>query len=148
MKTLPEIEAEVLRLAQRIGASANGLPTYGYSRDGGYPHVEVDDTQYHYVAVERGRELKRLSTSTLDELLYWVFADVTHSMAFSYELKHRIVDQDPRRMAFAKQIKLLQLISPAMAARRANEIEEILKRHPYDDERIKHLNRLRRGKAT
>jgi hypothetical protein len=144
MKTLPEIEAEVQTLAQHIGASANGLPTYGYSRDGGYPHVEVDSTHYHYVVVERGRELKRKTTTVLDELLYWVLADVTHSMAFSYELKHRIKDQDPRRKAFAKQIELLQLISPAMAARRASELEEILKRYPYDDEAIRRLNRMRK----
>ncbi|MBV9791279.1 MAG: hypothetical protein JOZ51_23995 [Chloroflexi bacterium] len=145
MNTLPEIEADVQKLAQRIGASATDLPTYGYSRDGGYPHVEVDATHYHYVVVERGRELKRKTTTALDELLYWIFADVTHTMAFSYELKHRLKDQDPRRRAFAKQIELLGIISPAMAARRASEIEEILKRNPYDDERIKQLNRMRKG---
>lgn len=147
MKTLPEIEAEVQKLAQRIGTTAN-VVTYGYSRDGGYPHIEVDSAHYHYVAVERGREIKRLSTSELDELLYWVFADTTHSMAFTYELKHRIEDQDPRRIAFAKQIELLGIISPVMAARRADEIEGILKRYPYNDERIRHLNRLRKRDAT
>lgn len=133
MKTLPEIEAEVTALAQRIGASINDLPSYGYTRDAGCPHVEVDATQYHYVIVERGRELERRSTADFEELLYWVFASTTHSMAFDYELQHRIADQDCRRIAFAKQIELLHTLSPGMAARRAQEITELLKRAPYND---------------
>jgi hypothetical protein len=39
MKTLPEIETDVLRAAVRIGASVQYLPTYGISRDFGRPHV-------------------------------------------------------------------------------------------------------------
>ncbi|HEY0735045.1 MAG TPA: Imm63 family immunity protein [Herpetosiphonaceae bacterium] len=133
MKTPSQIEAEVKTLAQRIGASRNDLPTYGHTRDGGYPHIEVDATQYHYIIVERGRELERRSTSDFAELLYWIFSGATHSLAFAYELKHRSEAQDCRRIAFAKQIELLEAISPAMATRRAHEIEAILNRAPYHD---------------
>lgn len=148
MKSLSEIKAEVTRLAQILSASSNDLPTYGHTRDSAYPHIEVDDDRYHYVIVERGQELERKSTSDFDELLYWIFADTTHSLAFAYELKNRLEDQDCRRIAFPKQVELLGLISPHMAVRRANEIEQILAQAPYDDEPTKAVNRMLRPPAT
>ncbi|WP_245331770.1 hypothetical protein [Bradyrhizobium sp. NAS80.1] len=62
MKTLQEVESDVAALATRVGANRNELPTYGHSRDLGYPHVEIDASSYHYVVVERGQELDRQST--------------------------------------------------------------------------------------
>jgi hypothetical protein len=145
MKLLAEIKDEVTRLAQVLGASGNDLPTYGHTRDSAHPHIEVDDQSYHYVIVERGQELERKSTSDFDELLYWVFEDTTHNLAFAYELKNRIEDQDCRRIAFPKQVELLGLISPHMAARQANEIEKILAVAPYDDEPTRAVNRMLRS---
>lgn len=142
MKTLEEIEGEVTRLARFIGATGNDLPTYGHTRDGAYPHIEVDDINYHYVAVERGQEIRRDSSPDFEELLYWIFSDITHSLAFSYELHHRIEDQDCRRIAFPKQIELLNCIHPKMAQRRALEIAGILRNAPYDDEPMKVVNRM------
>ena len=143
MKTLREIEADVNNLAVRIGASANDLPSYGQSRDFAYPHIEVGGGQYHYVVVERGQEISRQSSADYDNLLYWVFAHATHNLAFSYELRNRIEDQDCRRIAFPKQIELLRKISAAMADQRSREIEAILLRAPYDDEPTKRVNRMR-----
>ncbi len=148
MKSLHEIKVEVSRIAQVLGASTSDLPTYGHTRDYAHPHIEVDNEQYHYVIVERGQELDRKSTSDFDELLYWIFADATHSMAFAYELKNRVEDQDCRRTAFPKQVELLGLMSPQMAARRAKEIESILVSAPYNDEPTKAANQMRRTRAT
>jgi hypothetical protein len=94
MKTLRDIEADVLRAAARIGASDQDLPTYGISRDFGRPHVEVDHGLYHYVVVERGEERDHRSSDSYDDLLFWIFRDVTHSLAFSHELQNRVEDQD------------------------------------------------------
>ena len=148
MKSLSEIKAEVTRLAQVLGASDNDLPTYGHTRDYAYPHIEVDEEHYHYVIVERGQELERNSTTDFEELLYWIFADTTHSLAFAYELKNRVEDHDCRRIAFPKQIELLGLISPHMAARCTKEIEQILASTPYNDEPTKAVNRMRCPSAT
>lgn len=148
MKSLAEIKAEVICLAQVLGASGDDLPTYGHTRDYAHPHIEVDKEHYHYVVVERGQELQRKSTSNFQELLYWIFADTTHNLAFAYELKNRVEDQDCRRTAFPKQVELLGLISPHMAARRANEIEKILASAPYNDEPTKAVNRMRRPHKT
>jgi Immunity protein 63 len=111
-------------------------------------HIEVDATLYHYVVVERGQELDRKSTPNYDELLYWIFSDATHNLAFDYELQNRIEDQDCRRTAFPKQIELLSRISPEMGTRRAKEIEDILRMHPYDDEPTKRVNAMSRQNAT
>jgi hypothetical protein len=135
MKTLAEIEVDVGRLAALVGASGSQLPSYGRTRDGGYPHVEVDADRYHYVHVERGQECSRLSSANLDDLLYWACADMTHGLAFAFEGRHRVAGQDTRRIAFARQLELLGLASPAMAQRRALEIEQVLARSPYQDDR-------------
>ena len=143
MKTLREIEEDVNSLAVRIGASANDLPSYGQSRDFAFPHVEVADGQYHHVVVERGQEIDRKSSTDYNDLLYWIFSDATHNLAFDYELKNRIEDQDCRRIAFPKQVQLIAKISTAMADRKRKEIEAILLRAPYDDEPTKRVNRMR-----
>jgi hypothetical protein len=113
MKTLAGIQADVLELARRHGMPDPYLPTFGVSRDGGYPHIEVSASLYHYVTVERGCELARLSTPDYSELLYWVCADITHAMAFAFEGRHRVAGRDTRRMAFGQQLELLTRISPA-----------------------------------
>lgn len=147
MKTLREIEADVNNLAARIAASADDLPSYGRSQDFGHPHVEVSGSQYHFVVVERGQEISRQSSQSYDDLLYWIFQNATHNLAFAYELENRIEDQDCRRIAFPKQIELIGKINAAMAARLSSTIEAILQRSPYDDEPTKRANQVRRCSA-
>ena len=134
MLTLAEIKTEVDRLAGVIGAPASLLPTYGVSRDGAYPHIEVDARQYHYVIVERGQELERFSTRDLDELLERTFRDVTSTQSFSHERAHRDPARDSRRMAFAHQVELLAKLSPTWAAREERRHQDILRTHPFNDE--------------
>ena len=133
MMTLSEIEAEIDRLAAQINASGNVLPTYGHSEDGARPHLEVDARGYHYVVVERGQELKRITTSDLDELLFNVFESLTFSLACKYELAHRIEQQDFRRILFQRQLELLSRLSPQWGEREAGNHEQTLRQHPFDD---------------
>lgn len=126
-------------LAKIIGAKKELLPTYGYSKDFAYPHIEVDGSDYHCVINERGREQERRSTPNFEELIYWIFDSVTSHMAFEYELKNRIEDRDVRRMAFPKQMELMNKLGPELGENSRLMIEEILKRAPYDDEPIKRV---------
>jgi hypothetical protein len=142
MKQLQEIEKEITKMALSIGATDEQLPSYGESRDFGYPHIEVDDYFYHYVVVERGQELERISTSDFEELLYHVFWSATHDIAFKYELDNRIEDQDCRRLAFPKQVQLMNSISPILGVRAEENISDILRKNPYDDEPTKNANRI------
>lgn len=133
MRTLAEIELEVKRLAGIIEASVEALPTYGFSADFGRPHIEVGELEYHYVAVERGQEISRVSTSDLDDLLFQIFCDVTFHLAVEYELEHRIETQDCRRIIFRRQIELLSTLSPAWAGCESARHVMILDANPFDD---------------
>lgn len=133
MKTLPEIQAEVDRLAAMVGASGAILPTYGRTREGARPHIETDTRGYHYVVVERGEELRRDTTTDLDELLYQVFEGVTFTLACADATAHRVAGRDFRRRLFACQIELLGALSSSWAGRESREHQRILQQHPLVD---------------
>jgi hypothetical protein len=134
MKTLTEIKSEVDSRAAMIGVSGHrSLPTYGQTEDSARPHIEVDSLGYHFVVVERGHEFSRITTRDLDELLYHIFQTLTFTLAFDYELAHRIETQDCRRLGFQKQVEILTQLSESWGRRRAQEHEQILQKHPFDD---------------
>ena len=99
----------------------------------GDPHVEIDDKGYHYVIWERGSEHERRTTEELDELLYWLMSDIIFQMASEFELDHRVLDQDFRRLLFKAQLTLLKKINADFYERGKEEINEILIDAPYDD---------------
>jgi hypothetical protein len=140
---LNNLARDVFRLSKLIDAPTDQLPTFGRSRDGGYPHIEFDQHGYHYVVIERGTEQERRTTRDPDELLYWIFEAITSYMAFQHELRHREAGRDPRRIAFPRQIHLLERLNPLWTQRRRLEIESILDSHPYDDEAIRRLDAMR-----
>jgi hypothetical protein len=131
--TLPEIKTEIDRLAAIIQAPADLLPSYGQTRDFGYPHIEVDSRGYHYIVTERGNELQHLITTKLNDLLYQVFDQVTSSMGSVYAVNHRAPKQDFRRSMFQHQIDLLVQLSLQWAQRCALNQGQILANHPFVD---------------
>ena len=130
---LDAIKAEIDRLASLINASGFLLPTYGASEDFARPHIEVDARGYHYVVVERGIELRRVTTRSLDDLLHQVFDSVTLSLACDFELANRIKGQDSRRLLFQRQLELFSSLRPEWARRHSLEHQRILREHPFDD---------------
>ena len=134
--TLREIEAEVRRLAARIGAPRSILPSFGRQEEDAHPHVEVDERGHHYVVVERGKENERFSTHNSDELLYKIFEGVTARLAQEEERRHRLPDQDFRRQYFHRQVELFSVLSPHWAERQAERHARILRDYPYDDHAI------------
>jgi hypothetical protein len=115
--TLDDIHGEVDRLAQLIGPPQDLLPSYGISRDFGYPHIEVNGALMSYVVMERGQDIDRHSSVDLDDILYWVFQSVTFSMAVKWEVAHRVAGQDFRRLMWTKQFELLDVLNPHWTAR-------------------------------
>jgi len=133
MKSLAEIEVEINCLASKLGAPRTILPTYGQSEDGARPHIETDSRGYHYVVVERGQELSRATTRSVDDLLYLVFSSVTFRLACDYELAHRLPTRDFRRLLFARQIELLSLLSLSWRERMSRHHQEVLEVSPFRD---------------
>jgi hypothetical protein len=122
-----EVDAAIARLEQVLAEALGEAPAIVL------PQVEVDDAGYHVVVHTSASEILRDSTTDFDELLYWVFAGVTHRLAFAYAQAHAVDGADPRRAAFARQLALLALLAPEMAARREAEIRRILESAPYRD---------------
>ena len=132
--TLSEIKHKADQLAAKINAPAHYLPTFSSPIGDATPNIEVDDFGlYHYVISERGNEYDRKMTSDLNDLLYWIFSSVTFSMAADYELKHRIEEQDFRRILFRRQRELLKSLNEEWEERERKEHEYILSNNPFDD---------------
>lgn len=131
--TLPEIKAKVDLLAEKIGASQHILPTYGFSRGDGHPHIDIGSQGYYYLCVERDAVGDRLVTNDIDELLYKIFSYVAWELAYEYASVHRKKNQDFRRDLFQHQVELLSILSSQWAEREAKAHEEILQQNPFDD---------------
>ena len=138
---MEDVRNMVCEFASKIDAPHETLPTFGSSVDFGHPHIEINSAGYHFVVIERGKELERRTTHDLDELLYWIFESVTSGLAVSYELQHRISSQDCRRLIFARQLELLRLLNPTWADRRQEKNRSILQQHPFND----HLGKTDHG---
>lgn len=130
--SLDQIQICIDRLAQKIEAPPQTLPTYGYTEDFARPHIE-SDRAYHFVVVERGQEVDRRTTQELDQLLYWVFSGVTFSIACDFERANRVAEADFRRMLFQKQLELLGRLDPHWRERCESEISGILSKYPLSD---------------
>src|SRR5262249_40027067 len=127
------VKDAVVRLAGLLGVADSKLPTFGYSLDWGTPHIEVDRAGYHYVVVDHGKELKRVSTTELDELLYNAFASITFDLASTYELHHRLPGNDSRRLLFQHQVELMTRLNPEWARRVAKHHNDVLRMFPFKD---------------
>jgi Immunity protein 63 len=127
MRSLAKIHADTLRLVLGLGGRERHLPTFGYSTQEGFPHVEVSSDQYHYVTAERGQEFSRQSTTNYQELLYWIFSDVTQKMAFAPDADLGQPGQvEYWRIAYRKQIELIGRINSDFAPRLAADIDRRL----------------------
>jgi hypothetical protein len=133
MLTLKELEAAVRDLAGKIGAPDAYLPNFGHHQVDAHPHVEVDASGYHWIVIERGDEQRRRTTCELDDILYTIFDQVTLNLSMDYEFRHRVRDQDARRVQFQTKIHLLSLMSQEWAKRGAEHQEQVLQQYPFDD---------------
>jgi hypothetical protein len=98
----------VAALASIIDAPENRLPAFEHSEDPSLPRIQLEGRRATYVVVEQGEELSRRSTDSLDELLYWVFTDLTFYMSCVHEVSHRVEGGDPWRSLFVKQMDLIR----------------------------------------
>ncbi|MFY0608617.1 MAG: hypothetical protein JXR10_18005 [Cyclobacteriaceae bacterium] len=128
-----QIESELHRLGELIGAQPNQLPTIDNSRDS-KPNISfsANGTAY-YEAHERGNELFSFPAFDLEHLMFMAFKDITFSMAFEHERKNRNPNEDSRRQLFSKQIELLRTLNSEWAERTQKEIDATLRTAPFDD---------------
>jgi hypothetical protein len=133
MLSLTEIKQKIEQLASYINAPIDQMLTYGISKDDGTPYIEIDDANYYYLAFDHDTRSINRKTQDLNELLFWVFADISFNMACLYELAHRDPKINYRKVIFSYQLELLDKLDPLWKERREREIDEILKFNPYDE---------------
>jgi len=130
---IEDIQAKILALGLKINAPKALTMVPSISPQNGKPHIEVYKGKYRYIIEERGLLIKEKMTKSLDELLYWIFVNITSQMAQDYEYNNRKFDQDFRRIMFNRQLELLGALSSEWQLRQKQEIEKILTRSPFID---------------
>ncbi|GAB2775441.1 Imm63 family immunity protein [Salinimicrobium soli] len=134
MSKIQLLEREFNRLAKKISVPERLKPIFGSSHNDEKPYIFKDYTNdLHYTAKERGQILFDKVTTDFDEILYWIFDDITTSMAFDYELRNRREEQDCRRIAFDKQMQLMIILNKIWGEKTAKKHSEILLESPFDD---------------
>lgn len=137
MLRIEEIKNEVLTIGAKIGIDEKSLLYPAFSppdkvfNEGA--SIYVTSTQYHYIIMERGREIKHYKSESLEDILYPLFRSITLALATKYELDHRNINEDSRKLRWKKQLELLETINVEFCDMRKKEIEEILKIAPYKD---------------
>ncbi|MGR9557498.1 Imm63 family immunity protein (plasmid) [Rhizobium leguminosarum] len=134
MSKRAEIENRFLEVAHKIGVPT-GKTIVQFQGDGmATPYVDLKDSdEIYYVVEERGVELERVKCSSIDNVLYFLFSDITHDMASNYAATHGKPGTEFRRHMFQEQLRLLGLASKEWRLKRELEIEEVLRKAPYND---------------
>ncbi|MTD19700.1 hypothetical protein GIR22_11255 [Pseudomonas sp. CCM 7891] len=95
--------------------------------------MEINSGEFDYVCSERGFEIYRRRTASLDELLYWIISSVAFKLASDYELANRIFGVDSRRLIFSKYISILGQVNEEWEKKASDEVKLILINAPYSD---------------
>lgn len=136
MLSLEEVQKYISKMSNKISVSKGSdlLPMFSKTEDvfSEGESIYIDD-KYHYIIMERGQMYKHYESEELEDILYPLFKNITFSLAQEYELNHRRANEDFRRLMWRKQLKLLGKINKDFAEMRKKEIEEILKKAPYND---------------
>lgn len=125
---LQKLKEEIEKLAKRINAPEEFLPTYNVSEDFARPHLEIHGEELHWVIIERGQELQRRKTFNLEELLFWVFDGITFEMATELEISNRRKEEDSRVQLFEIQETLMGEINPRYSKILHNKHQKLLSR--------------------
>ncbi len=131
MHTISEIKEILKQLAEKINTPDDLIPLFTGSDEIGTTFIELNENYYYYKAYDRDVLSINKSTTNFDELLYWVFSDITFMMSSRYESNNRDPKNNRRKAIFSFQLLLLAILSESWKTRREKEITEILITSPY-----------------
>lgn len=115
---LLRLERRAHAIGARIDAPAASYPPFGERRDAGYPNVLRRDGAWVWEVHERGVRLQHRTTTDEDEVLYWIFVDVTRWMGTAWARgRRRPAGQDPRVGWAGRTLELLGALDPRWLAR-------------------------------
>lgn len=83
VEKIDEIRALYRQYSKMMNGTSSEFSIGNVPDDFGCDHLEIaDDGKMSLVATDRGVEIKRRETYSVDELLYWVFSGQANSKAF------------------------------------------------------------------
>ena len=125
------VEMQLHRRASLISTPEMLIPAIGRMDETKRHYIEVGEIFYSYIYQNRGQEVSRHATEKLDDLLYWVFRDVTFEMATTQAAHDLQPGADIRQPIYRIQKELMARLKPSWSERLASEIEEVLTRNPF-----------------
>jgi len=134
VQTQDEVLVAIASVAKGLpGGRPRHLPDFE-NRDAGYPFVRIEGDVFVYLAHERGRETFRRESTDLDDLLWFVFHDVTREMARARGFARlRAPGKDSRRSWFPRWVDLMTGLRPEWGARTQAHVDAVLAQSPYRD---------------
>jgi len=120
-------------VASQINAPRDLIPSINEPSENAKPYVKLTTSGFRYCVQDRDSIIKDMETADVEELVYWVFADITFVMALAHELQFRRAGQDSRRLIFTHQLQLLEKLEPRWRTRRDLEIQAILSQARFND---------------
>ena len=128
-----KIQNKIYEYGEKIKSPKNLLIVNFKKNNDGIPYVNIEDSIFYYISSDRDYDLFEKTTSSFDELMYWILDRIVSRMAMDYELSNRVQGQDSRRIYFSKKLELIGKINPAWRQQAKENIDEILKSSPYID---------------
>ena len=133
LKSLKEVKQIVGKLGRMIKAPTSDLPTFGRSSGWARPHIAVDSMGYHYIVEERGQEIRHETTDDLDQLMFWIFEQVSFDISLRESVAARQENLDDSRFFYVRQEELLHKLKPGWAEVIHQKHAKILEEFPFDD---------------
>ena len=93
----------------------------------------TDEDGYHYRVLERGKLYCDDITQNIIEITYWTIDSEISEAAAIYESKHRLPNQDFRRIMFAKTLQYYNILGDEYIQMAQSEIAGILNLAPFQD---------------
>ncbi|WP_225758227.1 MULTISPECIES: Imm63 family immunity protein [unclassified Leclercia] len=130
---IAEIQRQTDEMILRAGFPKHSVNLCSAPYGDGTPYISFENDLYNYIYSERGYEVSRKVTHSLNTLLYWIMSEFAYQIAYQYELDHRVEGRDGRRIAFPKFIEIMANMNPAWESEARVDIQKILAEAPYDD---------------
>lgn len=96
-------------------------------------YIFVQNNEYHVLYTEKGKVKEDRVTSEKEEVLWCVIDIISFDIAMGYAMNNREEGRDFRRVLFEKEKEIYSLFGEKFEKKKRLEIEEILKKNPYND---------------
>lgn len=96
-------------------------------------YVFNKNNEYHILYTEKGKVKEDRVTFEKEEVLWCIVEIISFDIAMEYAIKNKEEGRDFRRALFKKEIEIYSLFGEKFEKTKRLEIEEILKRNPYND---------------